>query len=87
MNDKGKISLAYKIFAKDLQKCPDFIKFKNDCVRVVFEDRLARERTHIGSKDLGTVNVLKPKSVKINFNVPEVYTKNSRRLNNLLKNI
>lgn len=84
MNNKGNIRIAYKTFEKDLQKCPDFKKFKENSIRVVFEDRLTRERNHIGSKDLSTTNVLKPVPIKITFNLPEVYTKKSRKLNRLL---
>jgi hypothetical protein len=84
MNNKGNIRLAYKVFEKDLQKCPDFIKFKEDSIRIVFEDRLVRERNHIGSKDLSTINVLKPNPIRITFNVPQVYTKKARKLNKLL---
>lgn len=84
MNNKGNILLAYKTFEKDLQKCPDFIKFKENSVRVVFEDRLERERNYIDSKDLSTTNVLKPIPIKITFNLPKVYTKKSRKLNKLL---
>jgi len=84
MNNKGNIKLAYKTFERDLQRCPDFIKFKENSVRVVYEDSIQRERNHIGSKDLSTTNVLKPKPIKITFNLPEVYTKKSRKLNRLL---
>lgn len=86
MNNKGNIRKAYKAFQEDLKSCPDFIKFKQNAISTTFEDRLGRER--INYRELGNewVNVLTPKQISINFNVPEVYTKESRRLNDKLKN-
>jgi hypothetical protein len=85
MNNKGNIRKAYKAFREDLKQCPDFIRFKQDAYRISYEDRIGRER--LNDRELSTdwITVLRPKQIGINYNVPEVYTKESRDLNNKLK--
>lgn len=86
MNNKGNIRKAYKAFQEDLKSCPDFIKFKQNAISITFEDELRRERLNDRELSNEWINVLKPKQISISFNVPEVYTKESRRLNDKLKN-
>lgn len=66
MNSKDNTLKAYAQFARDLQKDPDYIRFRADTVRL---------------------SIVDGKKVQTYYNVPNVYTPQSRKLNDKLRTL
>lgn len=80
MNNKGNIQKAYLQFQKDLQSDPDYIQFKENANRKCFSDELEPVTT---MKDKRFS--LQRKEIVINYNVPQIHTKENRALNSKVR--
>ncbi len=82
MNTKRGIIKAFKQFQRDLKQDKDFISFKHNSHRISYEDRKTIDK-YEGEKGFSD-GIIKPFKVIVNYQLPEINTKENRRLNNEL---
>lgn len=44
-NNRGNIKLAFKTFLKDLQTCTDYQRFKDDAIKIVYDNDIHQSST------------------------------------------
>lgn len=76
MSIKGNITKALEQFQKDLQDDPDYKAFKENARIISYDESQTREK----QGDM-MIKVMSNKTVITYFNLPDVNTKISRRLN------
>lgn len=82
MNTKGGINLAYKVFKEDLKECAEYKRFKQDAVKLEYEDRLFRESQNPEEKGLiDPIYVLQPVEITVYYHVPDMENVETRKLN------
>ena len=87
MTNKKHLQEAFKQFSKDLLTCKENREFKINATKISYEDKVGysfwnpRETFMHNEK----VRVVKPSKVTVYFGVPDVNTKQQRKLNKELK--
>ena len=89
MNSKGNILKAFKQFKIDLEEDIHYFKFKQNSYNLTYEDRVVIESINEReSLEKGRIIVLKPFKIITDFQIPNLETKLTRRLNaQLFKNL